>query len=257
MLSARDVPYTGPLSQVTGPHRSYGTDVSAMKWAFVRVGDPEFDGARRDSLDGHFNAKLERAFDRVDPGKDGYGDGRWRVLRSMKIPAGRPHAGEYALDRVAMEQIQAQHRKESLPLPELGPVTRGGLSVLDFCLSHYTDGLPLYAAFDTGFDGGVDVIAPEALEVTEIGSAQGGAAFYATGDSRIAYWFGHVAVPPRVGRRFERGAKMADVSYEPDTPHVHVGVNTVPFCGSRLWSPDNYTNTPPTLREQLAAWGYR
>lgn len=54
--------------------------------------------------------ELERAFDKVDPRDNGsvsgYDNTRWKILRSLKVPAGRPNAGEWALDAYSCKLLQ-------------------------------------------------------------------------------------------------------------------------------------------------------
>lgn len=147
-------------------------------------------------------------------------------------------------------------------VPALGPVWRGGSSVLRHQLTHNTDGVPLYPAFDDAFYTGRTVIAPEDLTViSPYTSANPGAAFYALGKSKIRYWFGHTTSSPKIGRRFVKGEAMSTVAYQPNNKsHFHVGVNVELLIGAgrRLEygangnGPD-YTYGSPTIGAQLAA----
>ena len=70
------------------------------------------------------------------------------------------------------------------PLPVLGPIRRGGKSLLAYQLTHNTDGIPLYPAFDDNWGAGAISIAPEPLTViSPYTSSNPGAAFYARGAS--------------------------------------------------------------------------
>lgn len=137
-------------------------------------------------------------------------------------------------------------------VPALGPIVRGGKSVLDHDLTHATSGLPGYAAFDDGWTAGKDVLAPEDLVVTKGSSAQGGDAFYATGVSRLKYWVGHVAKAPAVGKHFRKGDVMAVISADHPRPHVHLGIDARPLIGKVLEHKTNYTHGSPTVMEQLS-----
>lgn len=138
-------------------------------------------------------------------------------------------------------------------VPELGPVVRGGKSVLEQDLTHLTDGIAGYPAFDDGWVVGREVIAPEDLVVTRQSSAQGGDAFYATGTSKIRYWFGHVATAPATGRKFRKSEVMARISADHPRPHVHVGLDAVPLTGKTLVSHTDYTHGAPKVGIQLRA----
>lgn len=141
-------------------------------------------------------------------------------------------------------------------LPDLGPVWKGGKSVLEQDLTHATSGLPLYPAFDDAFVEGRELIAPERMRVTRDSSSHPGDAFYALGVSRLRYWFGHLAEAPTVGTKFEKGEFIGVVG--PNTigggPHVHVGVNVELLFGpgSELEHHTNYTHGAPTIGTQLA-----
>ena len=145
------------------------------------------------------------------------------------------------------------------PVPVLGPVVKGGQSVLRHDLTHATDGLPGYPAFDDGIGlPGAAVLAPEHLTVTRQSSARrrdgtpNGKAFYATGSSKLKYWFGHVDQAPPVGTKFLKGQKMVAISENHEAPHVHVGINAVDLIGHELAHHTNYTHGAPTVGVQLA-----
>ena len=136
-------------------------------------------------------------------------------------------------------------------VPALGPVVAGGRSILDQDLTHATSGIPGYPAFDDGWVAGKEVIAPEPLQVTQQSSAQGGDAFYATGASKIRYWFGHVDAAPLTGKRFKKGDVLARISAQHPRPHVHVGINVQSLVGFELLHNLNYTHGKPTVGAQL------
>jgi len=145
-------------------------------------------------------------------------------------------------------------------LPNLGPVWVGGQSVLLQSLTHATDKLPLYPAFDDAFHRpGEAVLAPENLTIERQGSAQGGAAFYATGNSGLRYWFGHVERSPSVGAKFSKGQVMAKIASEETLagvtiPHVHVGINVEALFGpgKELIHRTDYKTGAPLVGQQLA-----
>jgi hypothetical protein len=146
-------------------------------------------------------------------------------------------------------------------VPDLGPVWAGGASVLFHSLTHETDGFPneqhpesSYPAFDDGWVAGRAVIAPEDLVVTDQSSSAGGDAFYATGVSKLKWWFGHLAWAPPTGRTFKKGQTMgviAHLSLSQGSPHVHTGINAVPLIGHDLVHKTNYQTGAPSVGEQL------
>lgn len=163
---------------------------------------------------------------------------------------GRGEAWRKALD--LLDRLEA----DLAPVvPRLGPVWRGGKSILDHDLTHATSGLPRYPAFDDAFRAGVEVIAPEDLVVIPPRtSARPGAAFYARGRSKIRYWFGHLDRAPDPGTRYVTGQVMARVAYHSGyTPHVHVGINVELLLGEgrELEHRRDYTHGAPTVGEQL------
>jgi hypothetical protein len=143
--------------------------------------------------------------------------------------------------------------------PDLGPVFKGGKSVLDHDLTHATGGIPLYPAFDDAFTAGTPIIAPEFLTVTRDSSSSPGDAFYATGRSGLRYWFGHLVSAPLAGTKFAKGAVVGKVLGHSvgGGPHVHVGVNIENLYGrgKELIHHTNYTHGAPTVGTQLAALG--
>lgn len=96
MLTEKQVPYTGPYGQVGGTGKSKGPTAEALKRALSRMGYLSWA-----DFDQNYNLRLETAFDKFDPGKNGYGNGRWLKIRDAKTPK-----GEYALDRFARTLIQ-------------------------------------------------------------------------------------------------------------------------------------------------------
>lgn len=157
--------------------------------------------------------------------------------------------------RRAMKHIDAVMASLEPPPLDIGPVWKGGKSLLDQDLTHPTSGIPLYPAFDDAFVEGREIIAPERLVVTRDSSSRPGDAFYADGESGLRYWFGHLAVAPGVGKRFAKGEVMGKVGANNigGGPHVHVGVNAEKFLGKgkELQHHTNYTHGAPTIREQL------
>jgi len=172
----------------------------------------------------------------------------------MKIPKGLAHAGEDTFDQTAVDLY-----KKYVPpagLPDLGYIVKGSKSVLDQDLTHDTSGLLYYPAFDDGFAQGVSVYAPEDITVTQQSSANPGDAFYATGKSKLKYWFGHLDRSPANGAKFAKGAFLAKTCANNvgGGPHVHLGVNVEGLWGTgkQLYHSTNYTHNGYTIGEQLA-----
>lgn len=104
MLTEVQVPYTGPYGMVGSGLKVKGPTPEAEKRFVSRMGHlpwREFDQIQ--------NLALETAWDKIDPGKNGYGEGRWKLMRTLRVPAGLPNAGEYALDFTARKLIQDEH----------------------------------------------------------------------------------------------------------------------------------------------------
>jgi hypothetical protein len=154
-------------------------------------------------------------------------------------------------------------RQAMWQMPDLGPLYAGGPSLLDYAPTHSTSNIPLFPAFDTAFKAGMPIMAPETITVdTKDSSAYPGEALYATGNSGLRYWFGHLDKDWPLGTRIAKGAVIARVLDHNigGGPHVHVGVNVERLLGSgqqlkwgRYGNGPNYTWGSPTIREQLAA----
>jgi Peptidase family M23 len=150
-------------------------------------------------------------------------------------------------------------------MPDLGPVFRGGKSLLDEACTHDTSRLSRYPAFDTNFRAGSSVIAPEGGRVTRhSGNDRSGFSVYLTGDSGLKYYFQHMNPEGRapVGR-IEKGEKIGTVGSARRFPrarvdHNHVGVNCEAIIGAgkqlkygRTGTGPDYTLGSPTIRKQL------
>lgn len=155
-------------------------------------------------------------------------------------------------------QYNAEHPLKMVP--DLGPIYRGGMSLLLHDLTHPTAGLPpgsVYPAFDDGWKAGRTVVAPEALTVVDQSGAAGGDAFYARGESSLEYWIGHIVAAPATGARFRKGQKMgviANISLNQGGPHVHCGINARPLLGKDFLHHKDYSHGAPTVGVQLRKW---
>jgi hypothetical protein len=141
-------------------------------------------------------------------------------------------------------------------VPILGPVWAGGKSVLFQDLTHNTDGIARYPAFDDGWVAGRVVIAPEDLEViSPRTSSSPGEAIYCRGKSKLRYWFGHLDRSQGIGEKFAKGDAIGKIMWQPnEKSHVHVGVNIelLPGCsGKELAHHTDYTHGAPLVGVQL------
>ncbi len=138
MLTAKQAPFTGPYfgpSNPRGPMK--GPTARALKRAQIRMG--RFEGDLSD-LDPHYNLRLEKAMrawqrtlpDVQDSGQ--YGLGSWNALRAARVPPGRPHAGEYALDAVCLTLLREEAKEAAEP--DVGDI-RAAMS--DFMLRAQTN----------------------------------------------------------------------------------------------------------------------
>jgi hypothetical protein len=144
-------------------------------------------------------------------------------------------------------------------VPDLGPLYIGGPSLLNYSPTHNTDGIPHYIAFDTGWVVGRVILAPETLRVTSQSSSAGGDAFYAEGESKLKYWFGHLTGLPATGAWIRKGQRIGAIAWMPSNlgdPHVHIGIDARPLIGRDLlygrtgYGPD-YTWGSPSIGVQL------
>lgn len=147
------------------------------------------------------------------------------------------------------------------PVPALGPLRRGGPSLLTYQLTHNTDGIPRYPALDENWGTGAIAIAPEPLVVIPpYTSADPGAAFYARGVSKIEYWIAHLTRSPKIGTRFAKGQEVGRsvAIVGDDDEHTHWGINVEQLFGDGVQlkygkngnGPD-YTFGSPAIGEQL------
>lgn len=250
-ISKADFPYTGPYS-VEGNGKHKGNTALCLKRAMSRLG---FLPWEPDVWDNAFNKKLEAALDEWDPGKNGYAEGRYDKIRAAVVKTGS-HAGEQALDSVCISQVQTEYNQMVADkVPDLGPLEKNGISLLDFILSHDTGGVPLFPAVDTVWTAGRSVLAPEKVEVYRASSSSPGDACYLEGVSGIRYWMGHLSSAPAVGKVINKGATIGVVgNFSGETPHLHCGVNVEQIWGTgkELRHGENYTTSGiPTIRKQF------
>jgi len=135
-------------------------------------------------------------------------------------------------------------------VPDLGPLTAGGLSLLNLRLTHQTDGIAHYPALDAGWVVGLDTLAVESMVVTRASSANVADACFTRGASGIEYWYGHLVVCPPVGTKLAMGAKIGDIAPHPNGAHVHLGVDARAITKGRDLV-YGYGPAVPTVGEQL------
>jgi hypothetical protein len=171
--------------------------------------------------------------------------------------------GHWRLADERLDKLEADLR--AVPKPrwmQIGPVVKGGISLLDESLTHATSGIPLFPAFDTawGGGGGVICIAPESCVVdTKDTSSSPGEAIFVTGVSKIRYWVGHLDRDWQLGHRFKKGDVIGRTLPIPgQSDHAHWGVNVEALLGKgkqlkygETGRGPNYTRGSPTIRAQL------
>jgi hypothetical protein len=142
-------------------------------------------------------------------------------------------------------------------LPVMGPLYVGGTSVLNNQLTHNTDGIPYFPAYDDGWVAGRAVLAVEDLVVDSVvTSSSPGEAFYATGVSKMRFWYGHLTSHPPYGHHYKRGETVGWIYNQGWKSHVHLGIDARPLIGHSLLygangnGPD-YTTGSPTVGVQL------
>lgn len=198
-----------------------------------------------------------------------FGPALYEALQKVIQPReGIPHSGDIgqATWDVLWEYLDAYRKSQYIafkvpvipkpnPVPDLGALYYGGASVLNHQLTHNTDGIALYPAYDDGWIYGRTVLAVEDLIVNKASSANPGDAFYATGKSKLKYWYGHLITAPGVGVQFKKGQKVGEIANQ-RAPHVHLGIDARDLVGRPLLygangnGPD-YTYGSPTVGAQL------
>jgi hypothetical protein len=265
-LTKEEAPFTRPYALAGNPKgfKSKGNTALAVKRALAHLGFLDW---TPETWDYHWNQKLNDACASwkrkrgiiASTSNDGsWGEKSHDVMRSawFEKSGDRLPAFDGGSQQLLREEFRGAQPPPD-PLPDLGPMWKGGVCVLDQDLTHATSGIDLYPAFDDAFVAGREIIAPEKITVTQASSSNPGDAFYAEGVSGLAYWVGHLVVAPGVGRSFSKGAVLGSV-LETDIgggSHCHVGVNIERLRGDgeELIHHTDYTHGAPTIGEQLAA----
>lgn len=179
------------------------------------------------------------------------------VAELKKTTAGYVPSGvHWRKAMVALEKLGNDLDPPHAAMPALGPIFKGGVSVLAHDLTHATSGIPLFPAFDDAFRQGTPIIAPENIEICRrLTSSNPGHAFFALGDSKLEYWFGHLDRDHPLGTKFKKGALVGIVGPHPGGggPHCHLGVNAERILGKgrEFVHHTNYTHGAPTIGAQL------
>lgn len=232
-LTPEQFPYTGPYGLPTSPHRSQGPTALALKRAMWRMGHLQGDPS---AFDDHFNTRLARALAEWDPGKSGYGRGRWDLIRGARVPKGRPHAGELALDANAIGLVHAEAEIPSVQI--VYPHPAGVPS--EMCQGlHPTRGLPGNYAVDLCAPGGTPILAPFAGVITKLSGHDPrdgvngdifGWSLYLTRDDGTFMYLTHMGQRDvYVGEHLLIGQELGEVGRWPGDPgrsHSHVGITS-------------------------------
>lgn len=174
----------------------------------------------------------------------------WYIKTGKQLPA---------FDGKSQELLQDEKKGQEpppSPVPILGSMWNGGLSVLQQDLTHVTEGIALYPAFDDAFAAGREIIAPDACEVWKWDtSASPGEAVYLKGLQKVDFWVGHIDRDYNLGTMFRKGQFIARVlsTNIGGGSHCHVGINVERLIGAgkQLKGHTDYTHGAPTVGQQL------
>jgi hypothetical protein len=117
-LTPTQFPYTGPYSNAQTRHHSKGPTVIALKRTLARLGYMDWKDEFTDMWPpGQVLDKAYRRWQLIEdmPADGIYGQQAWKLLRTMKVPAGRPNAGQYAIDKFSRDLVQEEWRESRLP----------------------------------------------------------------------------------------------------------------------------------------------
>jgi hypothetical protein len=155
MLTIKQAPYTGPYASTLTKHPSEGPTVIALKRSLSRLGYLDWKGEKfTDQWPA--GQTFDKAFRRwqldEDMPADGiYGMQAWKMLRSAKVPKGKPNAGEYAIDKYSRDLLQKEWAAGQVPTAE--DVRQ---AITEFCLKaernednwHYRQARPVDVTID-------------------------------------------------------------------------------------------------------------
>lgn len=180
MLTVTQCPYTGPYGLPSSGLRYEGPTNEALKrmlWRLELFHAPPYDD--------NFNQDLADALNVWDPGHTGYGKGRWEKARGQRVPKGKPHAGEYALDDVALALIRDDYLQQHPPPPPYPALVyphEKGWSSYSGGVVHPTSGIGGNYALDFMAAPGTPVLAVEDGEVSRTSGYDPASGLHGAGD---------------------------------------------------------------------------
>jgi hypothetical protein len=237
MLSTTQFPYTGPCYGPGAKQTLNRPTVKGLKRAMIRLGFLNQQiGQETDDYGPQLKAAMARWQKSVALQATGnYGKGSWLGLRAQKIPAGRPHAGQWAMDATALADV----REDLLTICYPHPL--GSSSTVCQGL-HQTAGIPGNWAIDFCAPGGTRFLAVERGTISRLsGSSPSlppnntigiwGLSLYLKTGMGYEYFATHFgAINVKVGQVVECGQAIATVGSWPGDPgrsHTHLGVTSV------------------------------
>lgn len=235
MLSESKFPFTGPLfgpSYPEGPDRE--STVKGLKRGLIRMGflnqalgsetdlyGPEFEDAMK---------RWQRSVD-IDNPKGQYGRGSWVEMRQARIPAGRPNAGQYAMDSLALTYVREDVLKMCNPIDKAA----SGYSICQDL--HQTLGLTGNWAIDFCCRAGSQVRAVESATIRKLsgrdpawgvkpGGIFGWSIHYET-PTGYRYFSTHYGTRTVAEGQFVKvGTVIGAVGDWPGNAHLHLGVTS-------------------------------
>lgn len=233
-LTEKQFPYTGPFFEGDRNHPT----IKGLKRGQIRLGNLHGDlGSATDDFGPELKDAL-RAFQRdvgLTPASGAYGRGTWMALRSARVPAEFPNAGQYAMDALALKLVREDALVRCYPHPA------GSLSQICQGL-HPTAGLAGNWAIDFCAPGGTKVLAVERATIRKLsgrdpsqGADQtvgifGWSIHYETANG-YRYFSTHYGArsPLSVGQVVDVGEVLGTVGNWPGDPsrsHTHLGVTS-------------------------------
>lgn len=240
-LTPEEFPYTGPYAR-TKPAKTKGPTAIALKRAMSRMGFLPWT-----NFSDVFNNVLENALDAWDTGgANGYAEKRWEKIRSARVPQSLPHAGELALDSVAVALVQDEAGPVAT-IPYVYPHPAGSSSHSGGFL-HMTGGLPGNIALDFLAPGGTALLASFDGKITKRsgrdpalgtfnargepdprGDRFGWSLYLEREDGMFSYMTHLGSRDVVVGQTVVEGEKIGSVGHWPHDPgrsHTHEGITS-------------------------------
>ena len=233
-LTEKQFPYTGPFVEGDRNHPT----IKGLKRGQIRLGNlKQTLGKETDD----FGVDLETALKEfqtdvgITPTSGKYGRNTWLALRSARVPAEFPNAGQYAMDARALAYVREDAIIRCYPHP------KGALS--EICQGlHPTAGLTGNWAIDFCAPGGTKVVAVERAKITRLsgrdpsqGADQvigifGWSIHYETAEG-YRYFSTHYGSLSSlsIGQIVDIGQVLGTVGHWPGDPprsHTHLGVTS-------------------------------